>query len=75
MAIVFFDVRTQLRVEVDESKVIKTKVERQLREGKVLPLYVFQTEYHGRTLTKLCSKIDWELLQAHTSDAIVAPSV
>ena len=65
MVITFFDVKERKKVKVDEGEIKKTKYERKLKDGRIQVRYAFRSKTKdGRSLTKFCTKTDWDKTKA-----------
>lgn len=62
MEVVFYNVKTREKVGVPESEIRKKKYERTTKDGRTSTRHALRTTYEGTTLTKFCSKEDWEAL-------------
>jgi Flp pilus assembly protein CpaB len=58
MAIEFYDVKTKVKVKVEEKDIVKVTYASD--KGRVT--YAIRGKYDGRTLTKFVSKADWDKL-------------
>ncbi len=58
----FYDVKERKKVLVDQKDITKTKYERKLANGSTQVRYAFRAKRAGRSLTKFCSKVEWDKL-------------
>lgn len=65
MAIEFYNVKKRKKVQIQADKVKKKKYERKLKDGSTQVRYAFRAvDNDGTSLTKFCSKSDWEAVKA-----------
>jgi hypothetical protein len=60
MAVEFYNVKTRAKVQIDDSKVSKTKYSRQAKDGSMQYRYALRAEDNGVKLTKFVSKDAWD---------------
>ena len=60
MEIQFYDVKTRQKVGVPTSRVRRARMDRPTKDGGIRTTYALRGDHDGRTLTKFCSKADWE---------------
>jgi hypothetical protein len=60
MAVEFYNVKTRTKVQIDDSKVSKTKYSRQAKDGSMQYRYALRAEDNGVKLTKFVSKDAWD---------------
>lgn len=65
MAVEFYNVKKRKKVSISEDKIKKTKYSRQTKDGSTQIRYALKaTDDDGASLTKFCSKTDWEAISA-----------
>lgn len=60
----FYNVKTRSKVLIPESRIQKTKFERQGKNGQVQVRYAVKAEHEGTKLTKFVSKDAWDKITA-----------
>ena len=60
MAVEFYNVKTRAKVQIDDSKITKTKYSRQAKDGSMQYRYALRAEDNGVKLTKFVSKDAWD---------------
>ena len=60
MAVEFYNVKTRAKVQIDDSKITKTKYSRQAKDGSMQYRYALRAEDNGVKLTKFVSKDTWD---------------
>jgi hypothetical protein len=64
MAIEFYNVKKRKKVKIDEGSIKKVKYERKLKDKSTQVRYAFKAKDNdGTSLTKFCSKADWDKLK------------
>ncbi|MCX7997294.1 MAG: hypothetical protein N2691_06120 [Patescibacteria group bacterium] len=64
MAVEFYNVKTRQKVQIDDSKIRKTKYSRTAKDGSVQYRYAFRAQDNGVNLTKFVSKDVWDAVDA-----------
>ncbi len=64
MPVEFYNVKTRQKVQIDDSKIRKTKYSRTAKDGSIQYRYAFRAEDNGVNLTKFVSKEAWDAMEA-----------
>ena len=59
-SIEFYDVKERKKIKVEDKDITKIQYVRTLKDGSKQTRYAFRAKTNGRSLTKFCSRADWE---------------